>query len=586
MPRDPEEIFEEAGAKYGIDPDWGRAIAHVESGNRDQWSSGRPMVSGAGAEGRMQIMPANKPGLGITNSFDPEQSIPGAFKLIDDALRRNNDDTILAVREYHGGPDRSKWGPANAAYFPLVLASYKQIKATKGGGGGMPKSTSTSSDDASLADLEAQLRGKPASAAPSSSSTSSDDAGLAELEKQLRGTPKAVEVEKPKSQPPEVATANQSQQAVRVGLGGALDDVAAPQDTLSRVGAGIGQTITNVGRGFERLALWGDQASPALAALDRVTGLVPSENKLAALTADRDAYQQQHGSDPVAIAGNVMGDLALTTPVMGPAGRIATGGVNALLGGGRVAGAVAPAVSGAAQGATGAALTAGNSDQPIGQQIGTGAALGFGLGALGGAIGGGLNALTGGLPEEAARLAQIARDKYKIPIAGDRLASSPAGQMFSSVVRRQPFSGSVAHDAEVKTAVTRAVGQEFGATDVRGNPAGRLTEEVFDRARGRLGQVFDDVAQRTGTIRVDQPFANDVNRIVTDMQQTLPTSEQAPIMAQLRNIRELFTNGGGSIDGQTYQALTRKGRRWTGCYNRKTRMCALPLPKSGRRWMT
>lgn len=111
------DLVKKYGEATGVSTDLINRVIHQES-------RGNPnAVSGVGAEGLMQIMPANKKGLGITNSFDPEQNIKGGTALLKEALKESGGNTRLALMIYHGGPDRSKWGAKTMAYPDQVLGT-------------------------------------------------------------------------------------------------------------------------------------------------------------------------------------------------------------------------------------------------------------------------------------------------------------------------------------------------------------------------------------------------------------------------------------------------------------------------------
>ena len=73
------------------------AVAKQESGYNPK------AVSPAGAQGLMQLMPATATGLGVQNSFDPNQAVDGAARLLRDLLNRF-DRTDLALAAYNAGP--------------------------------------------------------------------------------------------------------------------------------------------------------------------------------------------------------------------------------------------------------------------------------------------------------------------------------------------------------------------------------------------------------------------------------------------------------------------------------------------------
>lgn len=91
------EIFQAAAAKYGVDANLLAAVARQESGFNPK------AVSGAGAQGIMQLMPATARGLGVSNPFDPAQAIDGAARLLK-SLQSEFGRTDLALAAYNAGP--------------------------------------------------------------------------------------------------------------------------------------------------------------------------------------------------------------------------------------------------------------------------------------------------------------------------------------------------------------------------------------------------------------------------------------------------------------------------------------------------
>lgn len=75
---------------------------------------------GAGARSVYQIIPSTRDLFRQKYGVDAYAGDAAAAEVaaihLRDSLKRNDGNVIAAIREYHGGPDRSKWGPVNADY--------------------------------------------------------------------------------------------------------------------------------------------------------------------------------------------------------------------------------------------------------------------------------------------------------------------------------------------------------------------------------------------------------------------------------------------------------------------------------------
>lgn len=92
------DIIQEKAAKYNVDPALVKAVIQAESNfNPD-------VVSSAGAQGLMQLMPGTARSLGVADAFDPEQNIEGGVKFLRQLLDRFGGNTTLAVAAYNAGP--------------------------------------------------------------------------------------------------------------------------------------------------------------------------------------------------------------------------------------------------------------------------------------------------------------------------------------------------------------------------------------------------------------------------------------------------------------------------------------------------
>jgi hypothetical protein len=157
----------------------------------------------------------------------------------------------------------------------------------------------------------------------------------------------------------------------------------------------------------------------------------------------------------------------------------------------------------------------------------------------------------GTMDPETAALAQEATQTHDIPLASGQLSTNPAVRFAYSEGGKLPFSGSSEFGENQRGAFNRAVGRTFG------EDAGRITPEVLQQARDRIGNVFDTVAQRTA-ITFDPQLGSDLTGIVQRAPQVLTPQEITPIANQIRNVIG-HVQPGGTITGKAYQALTRKG---------------------------
>jgi hypothetical protein len=120
-----DQLEAAAASRHGIPVELIRSIrVDGERSNNNQ-------VSSAGARTVYQIIPETRASIIRKHGVDPYLSdvnaAEGAALLLKEALNRNDGNPIMAAREYHGGPDRSRWGPANAAYRDRVAQGLSRL---------------------------------------------------------------------------------------------------------------------------------------------------------------------------------------------------------------------------------------------------------------------------------------------------------------------------------------------------------------------------------------------------------------------------------------------------------------------------
>ncbi len=93
-----EDIIQEAAQLYDIDASLIRAVMQAESAFHPY------IVSRAGAEGLMQLMPDLADEMGVTDSFDPRENIMGGARYLKQLLDMHNGNIALTLASYNAGP--------------------------------------------------------------------------------------------------------------------------------------------------------------------------------------------------------------------------------------------------------------------------------------------------------------------------------------------------------------------------------------------------------------------------------------------------------------------------------------------------
>ena len=125
--------IEKYSNKYGVDSKLIKSIINVESNFNPN------VVSEAGAQGLMQLMPEISQSLGVTNPLDIEQNIEGGVRHIKSYIDRYNGEIEMALMAYNGGPTRMmnrgvisindiyKMPKETQNYVPKVMSYYRSL---------------------------------------------------------------------------------------------------------------------------------------------------------------------------------------------------------------------------------------------------------------------------------------------------------------------------------------------------------------------------------------------------------------------------------------------------------------------------
>jgi len=118
-------LVSDASSSNGVPPGLVRAVLMAES-------AGDPSaISGAGAQGLMQLMPGTSARCGIANPFDATENVQCGTSYLKELLGRYHGNVTFAVAAYNAGPgavDHYRGVPPYAetqAYVTRVISAYR-----------------------------------------------------------------------------------------------------------------------------------------------------------------------------------------------------------------------------------------------------------------------------------------------------------------------------------------------------------------------------------------------------------------------------------------------------------------------------
>jgi hypothetical protein len=333
---------------------------------------------------------------------------------------------------------------------------------------------------------------------------------------------------------------------------GATSAMSGPQ----RFAAGFGKSFVDTGRGLRQL---GAEALDFIAPRERtlsslITGPTSRGDELRARQDDASALDAELMGTGAGIGGNIAGTVTQTLlpgAVVGRGAQVARAGRVGALAGNAARAFSNPTTykaaigSGALQGAlrpvtTGESRTANTA-----------------IGAVSGAAGQGLLNAAGRLaqpikralnPQDAKAVEVLAKAGVPLDVAGR--TGSKVAQLVKRAVDDNPLTGpgQKAFVEKQQQAFTRATLRLIG------EDADAATGDVMDAAARRIGQVFDDVAERN-PVRYDMRLHNEIGEISRQAYKELVPGEYAVLGRQIEDIFTKAEQGSGLIDGKAYQNL-------------------------------
>lgn len=316
-----------------------------------------------------------------------------------------------------------------------------------------------------------------------------------------------------------------------------MDAVAA--DARKKVANDTGvldSVAVGAGRTFDRLAKGAEQIWNSVTGNDKAQ----AELKDQAARDDRE-YQPLKDAHPVATGvGESLPAVAI--PAGGAAATVGQAALRMGIGAAVMKGAQYGTPEERLKGATvdGAAATVGGVVVPKLVQMGAGA------------VKAGVRGLAGNITPEALALYDKAK-ALGIPVNVAQLSDSKFLKTLASSLEQVPFTGGAKAASAQRTAFTNAVSKTFGEN------VDKITPEVYNAAKKRLGDSFNDLSKRN-TLEVTPAFQKQLQGIADEAAATGSDDTQRAVQNILGRLDEQANVSGGNVPAQTSPILGPNGQ--------------------------
>jgi len=294
-----------------------------------------------------------------------------------------------------------------------------------------------------------------------------------------------------------------------------------------------------------------DISAPDIAAREAYNKEYPSSDSIIPNSTDIGRTFGQVGA--TALAARAVGLPSFVNPIRSITGALPT--ITAT--GGKVAAPLinrlaANSLIGGAGGAVLGTTTASTTDDSIASNVGKSTLSGMiagpfmtALGTIGQKIGG---KVVGNIGYSTAELAKRA-EELGINLKATQVSSSPLLKKYDQVSGMLPFSGAQGTSDTQIQQFTRAVSRTMGLD------TSELTPQVVEDQRQLVGKSIGNI-YKNSTVKVDQPFAQDLTRVANDAQVTHTDNELKPVYNQIKNVVSKI-NQNGEISGEAFHGLSK-----------------------------